>query len=166
MSEQLLTVLKFCLLALLYLFFLRVLRSVWVEINGPKRADQPAPAPIGAPVGPAAPPVAGPPADRNRKRGRRQATRLVVVEPQHLRGATYEIGLEMTVGRAAGCGVVIDDTYASQVHARVFARDGQVFVEDLGSTNGTLLNATKVGGPTTMSRGDHLQVGHTVLEVV
>ena len=41
------------------------------------------------------------------------------------------------MGRAAGCQVTIDDTYASQIHARVFSRDGQLFVEDLGSTNGT-----------------------------
>ena len=41
MSEQLLTILKLCLLVLLYLFFLRVLRAVWAEISGPKRVEPP-----------------------------------------------------------------------------------------------------------------------------
>ncbi|MBI2709778.1 MAG: FHA domain-containing protein [Actinobacteria bacterium] len=173
MSEQLLTILKFCLLALLYLFFLRVIRSVWVEISGPKQKNRPAPVPAGgAPaVAPGAAAARGgggngaAPRARGRKTKRGGPSQLVVVDPQHLRGTRYQIGQEMTVGRAPGCGVVVDDTYASQVHARVFARDGHVMVEDLGSTNGTLLNGERVGGPRPMQRGDRLQVGRTVLEV-
>ena len=69
------------------------------------------------------------------------------------------------MGRAAGCQVTIDDTYASQLHARVFQRDGQVYVEDLGSTNGTYLNRHKVTGPMQLQRGDKLQIGNTVLEL-
>ena len=67
---------------------------------------------------------------------------------------------------AAGCQVTVDDTYVSQLHARVFSRDGQLFVEDLGSTNGTYLNLKKVQGPMVMQRGDKLQVGNTVMELV
>ena len=83
-----------------------------------------------------------------------------------IRGRRYPLADELTVGRAAGCQVTIDDTYASQIHARVFARDGQLFVEDLGSTNGTYLNRNKVQGPQVMRRGDRLQVGNTVMELV
>ena len=61
--------------------------------------------------------------------------------------------------------VTVDDTYVSQLHARVFTRDGQLMVEDLGSTNGTYLNRVKVAGPMVMQKGDRLQVGNTVLEV-
>jgi len=61
--------------------------------------------------------------------------------------------------------VTIDDTYASQLHARVFQRDGVVYVEDLGSTNGTYLNRNKVSGPMVFQRGDKLQIGNTVLEL-
>ena len=53
----------------------------------------------------------------------------------------------------------------SQLHARVFRRDNQFYVEDLGSTNGTYLNRKKVTGPVAVRRGDRLQVGKTVLEV-
>lgn len=154
MDEQLLTILKLCLLALLYLFFFRVLRAVWAEIRGPKVAE----------VVPRQPAQAA----KAVKKAERKAlpVQLSIVEPPALRGRTYPLAEELTVGRAAGCQVTLDDTYASQIHARVFAREGQLFVEDLGSTNGTYLNRHKVQGPQVMRRGDRLQVGNTVLELV
>ncbi|MBA3280630.1 MAG: FHA domain-containing protein [Acidimicrobiia bacterium] len=150
MDEQLLTILKLCLLALLYLFFLRVLRAVWTEIRGPKTVE-------------ASPRRA----QKEAKRVERKASpvQLTIVEPNALKGRRYPLADELTVGRAAGCQVTIDDTYASQLHARVFSRDGQLFVEDLGSTNGTFLNRNKVQGPQVMRRGDRLQVGNTVMEL-
>ena len=157
MSEQLLTILKLCLLALLYLFFFRVLRAVWTEIKGPKIAVPARQARREARR--AAKPVA------TRRGGRRAAARLAVIEPAAQKGRTFPLAEELTVGRAAGCQVTLDDTYASQIHARVFARDGQLFVEDLGSTNGTYLNRKKVQGPMAMKRGDKLQVGNTVMEL-
>jgi pSer/pThr/pTyr-binding forkhead associated (FHA) protein len=165
--EQLLTILKLCLLAVLYLFFLRVLRAVWVEVNGPKQpAQAPAVPAARVPVGPAvaaAPPPAG--EAKGRRARKAKASQLTVVEPADQRGRVFEVADELTVGRAAGCGITIDDTYASQLHARLFRRDGQLLVEDLGSTNGTFLNSRKVTGPSTMGRGDRLQVGNTVLEL-
>jgi pSer/pThr/pTyr-binding forkhead associated (FHA) protein len=152
MDEQLLTILKLCLLALLYLFFFRVLRAVWAEIRTPKV------------VAAAAPRQAA----RQARKVERKAppVQLAVVAPPELKGRTYPLADELTVGRAAGCQVTLDDTFASQIHARVFAREGQLFVEDLGSTNGTFLNRQKVQGPQVMRRGDRLQVGNTVLELV
>lgn len=150
-SEQLLNVLKLCLLALLYLFFLRVLRAVWVEVKGPALAVTAAPA---APV------------VKEHKHGRRHVpTQLRVIAPPEMVGLRFDLADELTVGRAAGCQITLDDTFASQMHARVFRRDGQLYVDDLGSTNGTWLNREKVTGPREMERGDHLQVGNTVLEV-
>jgi pSer/pThr/pTyr-binding forkhead associated (FHA) protein len=70
------------------------------------------------------------------------------------------------VGRAVGCGVALpDDTFVSQLHARVFRRDGDLFVEDLGSTNGTYLNRKKVTAAIALRHGDQLQIGKTTLEV-
>ena len=154
MPEPLLKLLELCLLALVWLFFLRVLRAVWTEVNPPKLVEAP-PKP-------------------KRERSARRATgsrkqgplALRVVAPAELKGRSYPLGDEITVGRAAGCQVTIDDTYASQLHARVFQREGQVFVEDLGSTNGTYLNRRKVTGPMQLQRGDKLQIGNTVLELV
>ena len=85
--------------------------------------------------------------------------------PPEQQGRLYPLGEELTVGRAAGCQVTLDDNYVSQIHARVFLRGGRVYVEDLGSTNGTYLNRTKVAGPMLVGPGDQLQVGSTVLEL-
>ena len=149
MPDSLLQILKICLLAVIFLFFVRVLRVVWTEIKPPAAAAGPSPA-------------------RVRRAGRpdsEQPLRLRIVEPPAQRGMAYDLAEETTVGRAAGCGVALTDVTVSQLHARVFRRDGRLWVEDLGSTNGTFVNRKKVGAPVTLRRGDRLQVGSTVLEV-
>lgn len=159
MPEQLLTVLKLCLLALLYLFFLRVLRAVWTEVNPPKAV-------AGAKASPPVPPATR--AKRGAARARRKpaaATRLVVVEPPVRVGTEFALGPDMTVGRAPGCDLVFDEQYVSQVHTRIFSRDGSVFVEDLGSTNGTWVNGSRAVGQMPARLGDRIQVGNVVMEV-
>jgi hypothetical protein len=163
MSEQLLTILKLCLLALLYLFFFRVLRAVWAELRAPAPAAAgPAARSAPAPAAPSSPPAEAIAA----KRARTAPSELVVVEPPTAAGRSYAIRDELTVGRAGGCAVSLpDDTYVSTLHARVFrGPDGDVQVEDLGSTNGTYVNRTKVGKAVALQRGDRLQVGNTTLE--
>ena len=152
MPESVLTILKFCFLALLYLFLYRVVRVVIAEMRAP------APAPP-QPVPAAAARSAEKPA---RTRG---PAHLRIVEPADRRGETFTLRDELTVGRGGGCGIVLDDTFVSQVHARVFRRDGDVFVEDLGSRNGTLLNGNPVGTAQRVRRGDRVQFGRTVTEV-
>jgi pSer/pThr/pTyr-binding forkhead associated (FHA) protein len=152
--ESVLTILKFCFLALIYLFLYRVVRVVIAEM----RAPAPAPSPPGArPAAQPAPPRA------NRGRG---PARLRILEPAERRGETFTLDDELTVGRGGGCGVVLDDTFVSQVHARVFRRDGDVYVEDLGSRNGTLLNGNPLDGTERVRRGDRIQFGRTVTEVM
>jgi pSer/pThr/pTyr-binding forkhead associated (FHA) protein len=166
-SEQLLFVLKLCLLALLYLFFFRVLRAVWAELKAPAAAG---PTPAASPgVAAAASAPAPAPAKARRKEEKKakkeRQLQLVIVEPVDQKGQAYTVGNEMTLGRAAGCQVTVDDTYVSQLHARVFLRDGRYLVEDLGSTNGTYLNRQKVSAPTPIDPGDRLQVGNVVMEM-
>jgi hypothetical protein len=182
-SAQLLSLLKFPLLALLYLFLFRVVRAVWAELSPPARepagdaapanrrrsgrhtavpsAEPPSgavatlPAPAAAPVGAATRPAPAP-----------AGGALVVVAPAELAGRRHELGSgELTVGRGGGCSVVLDDTYVSQLHARLYVADGRWMVEDLGSTNGTWLNGERVGGVRPVGRGDHLALGGVVLEM-
>ena len=153
MSEPVLTFLKFCLLAVLYLFLARVVWIVARELRG-----TPAPAPAPAPAAPA-PEAAG-------ARARRRPWRLVLVEPAAEAGATFAIEDEVTLGRGGGCNVPLAfDTFVSQVHARAFDRDGTLWVEDLGSRNGTFVDGTPVHEPVRVGKGARLQVGETVLEV-
>jgi hypothetical protein len=144
MSEQVLTVLKFCLLALLYLFLARVVWVVGRELRGT----------------PAAARVASGPAPRATRKG----WRVVITQPDTERGRDQWIDGEATIGRGGGCTISLPtDTFASQVHARIVERDGQLYLEDLGSTNGTFLNGKQVAKPARVRKGDQLQVGHTVL---
>jgi pSer/pThr/pTyr-binding forkhead associated (FHA) protein len=154
--DSLLTILKFCFLALLYLFFLRVLRAVWAEVSG-RTVAAAAPAP--------ARPQRGWSGGGRSGSSAKAGGRLKVIEPAETKGQTYELADELTVGRAAGCQITMDDTYVSQLHARVFRRDGQLYVEDLGSTNGTYLNRKKVTAPIAIRKGDRLQIGRTVMEL-
>lgn len=162
MPEPLLAILKLLLLALVYLFFARVLRAVWAEMNPRPATTAPPSGRTTAPTvtKPAAPPR---PAPAKPMSGGEQ---LTVLEPADRKGKTFELADEVTVGRAAGCQVLLtgDDT-VSQLHARIFKQDGKFFVEDLGSTNGTFLNRKRVGGPVALRRGDRLQVGKTVMEI-
>ena len=167
MPDTLLAVLKVFFLGLLYLFFVRVLRAVWIELREPKTVQA-----VAVPPPQRHQPHFGrsqPQPQSSRKQGRpdkARGDRLVVVEPADRKGQVFALGDELTVGRAAGCGVTIpDDTFVSQMHARVFRRDGSLYVEDLGSTNGTFLNKKPVSAALQLRKGDRLQVGKTVLEL-
>jgi hypothetical protein len=140
-----LDVLKYCFLALLFLFLARVVRVVVLELR--------APALVGVVDG----------GTRGAKRG---GGRLRILEPRDRKGETYSLSGELTVGRGGGCAVVLpDDQYVSTVHARLFRRGDELFVEDLGSRNGTYVNGQQVQAATRLRRGDRVQFGQTVGEV-
>ena len=145
MSEAMLTVLKWCLLALLYLFFFRVLQATWFGSGASSKPKSPT--------------------QGLSSKVRKTKRRLVVLAPPALAGHTYQLNTELTMGRAAGCQITLDDTYISQLHARVRNGETGVIVEDLGSTNGTYLNRKRVMAPSVLSPGDKIQVGSTVLEL-
>lgn len=88
---------------------------------------------------------------------------LVVEAPAASSGREFLIAGEATIGRAPGCAIVLNGDYVSAHHARLFERDGRVWVEDLGSTNGTLLNGRRVRRPVAMRAGDRLKIGDVVL---
>ena len=156
MSDSVLTVLKFCLLAVLYLFLARVVWVVRRELRG---------TPLPVPAAPEAAPVVAAPKPKAKAKGRKQ-WRLVLVEPPSEAGTAYTIDDEITLGRGGGCTIPLGfDTFVSQVHARAFDRDGTLWVEDLGSRNGTFVNGEQVHEPTKVTKGARVQVGETVLEV-
>ncbi len=179
MSDQLLGALKVCLLVLLYLFFARVLWAVWSEVRAAKvqatdsRSAVPTHAP---PMGPTLDPrIEGTlPTDRPAGKGREKravrpargtVTRLMIIEPRSMKGVTYPLGDEITLGRGDGCTIsLVDDAFLSGLHARVYRQGTDAFVEDLGSTNGSFLNGTRLSVAAVLSKGDRLQIGNTVLE--
>jgi hypothetical protein len=154
MSDAVLTVLKFCLLALLYLFLVRIVWIVARELRGTP-APVPAPAPMPIPV----------PTVASKTAARKRGWRLVVVQPESERSRAFALDGDATLGRGGGCTIPLSfDTFVSQVHARVSERDGALWIEDTGSTNGTYVNGERIDKPTKLRKGDRVQLGETVLE--
>lgn len=151
MPPFVLTVLKIVLLLLLYFFVWRAVRTVTVDLYGGQRQRPPKPAE---------------PRQRQPRRPRRGTpSKVVVLDERGGRGATHRLAGTLDIGRASGCHIRPNDTYVSQMHARITNRNGSWTVEDLGSTNGTYLNQRKVTVPTELSAGDRIRVGKTILEV-
>ena len=87
-------------------------------------------------------------------------------QPGNLAGTRITLGeAPITIGRAEDSTLVITDDFASARHARLVPREGQWFVEDLGSTNGTYLDRGKVSGPTPVPLGVPIRIGRTSLEL-
>ena len=89
---------------------------------------------------------------------------LRVIDPPHLIGTGYSLGGETTLGRATTNGIMLDDSFVSTVHARIFSRHGTYFIEDLASRNGSTLNGQAIVATTALVPGDRLQVGATTME--
>lgn len=156
-SALVVTVVKYGLLVLLWLFVLAAVRTVRADLygTGARRSPSPAPAPAPAPPGPAAPDAR-----------RRSAARTLVVTEGPLAGTSVGLtGAPVTLGRGNDSTVVLTDDYASTRHARLVPGDGAWVLEDLGSTNGTFLGAEKVVGPTPVPLGQPIRIGKTVLEL-
>lgn len=152
MSDALLTLLKWCLLALVYLFFFRVLQATW----------------FGSTTNVTVRTVAKPRSGRSQRRQEvvsPAVSHLVVLEPPDLAGRQFSISGDTTIGRAAGCQISLDDTYISQLHARVSPSDSGMLIEDLGSTNGTYVNRERVTAPVIGGAGDLVQLGGIVMEI-
>jgi pSer/pThr/pTyr-binding forkhead associated (FHA) protein len=144
---------KIAFLVLLYLFVARAVRAVVLDVFGP-RAQRRRPAKAAR-----TPPPRQPPA----RPARRMPKELVVTDA----GGTRTVPLKdsITLGRAATCDLALSDTYVSNVHARIFLKDGGWWLEDLGSTNGTYMNRAKVATPTPIGPGDEIRLGKATLEL-
>ena len=71
---------------------------------------------------------------------------------------------ETLVGRDASCHVTIPDSSVSHRHARIYHSDGEWYVEDLGSTNGTFVNDRPLTRPMVLRPGDTVSIGRATLE--
>jgi hypothetical protein len=152
MDEPLAVALKFGFLVVLYLFLLWVVRSAMRDLaryGGSAAAAEPVEVP---------------------RPGRREwatpdlrsgvSPRLEVVAAMgHEPGTTFDVGEGATFGRSNGADIRVDDPFASSAHARIFDRGGFMYVEDMGSTNGTYLNGRQLKTASRLSMGDTIRIG-------
>ncbi|MGC2176306.1 MAG: FHA domain-containing protein [Acidimicrobiales bacterium] len=106
------------------------------------------------------------PVDYEKRSRRRRALALEFIEPSDRSGQRLDVDGGLTIGRSGDCDVTLQDTYLSSRHARVANDDGDLSIEDLGSTNGTYVNQELVKGRVHLERGDVVQVGGVLFEVV
>ncbi|MER7171582.1 FHA domain-containing protein FhaB/FipA [Streptomyces mesophilus] len=169
MSELTLTVMRLCFLAVLWLFVFVAIQVIRSDLFGTRVTQR------GARRGADARPAQGrqqaaPTPPRQQSGGGRQRrgapTKLVVSEGT-LSGTTVALqGQTITLGRAHDSTIVLDDDYASSRHARIYPdQGGQWIVEDLGSTNGTYLDRTRLTTPTPIPLGAPIRIGKTVIEL-
>jgi pSer/pThr/pTyr-binding forkhead associated (FHA) protein len=73
--------------------------------------------------------------------------------------AEIDISEGVTLGRAGSADIHVEDPFASSVHARIFARNGFMYVEDMGSTNGTYLNGRQLRKAEQLKPADKIRIG-------
>jgi hypothetical protein len=145
--------LKFAFLIVLYLFLLWVARSATRDLathddvsvvseGAPQRRTRERPGPdLRAGVTP----------------------RLEVVAAMgHEPGTSFQLGNGgATLGRSASSDIEVDDPFASSAHARIFPRGDFMYIEDVGSTNGTYLNGRQLRQPEQLKPADSVRIGDT-----
>jgi len=100
-----------------------------------------------------------------RKKGKGAWVITVLRGPAELSGVTVPVNGPVVIGRSPGADIVIGDDFVSGRHARISpAGDGAV-VEDLSSTNGTVLNGVRITAPQQLRPGDTVDIGSVRLKV-
>jgi hypothetical protein len=152
MDEPLAVALKFGFLVVLYLFLLWVVRSAMRDLaryGGSAAAAEPVEVPRPG----------------RRERGTPDlragvAPRLEVVAAMgHEPGTTFDVGDGAIFGRSDAADIRVDDPFASSAHARIFDRGGFMYLEDMGSTNGTYLNGRQVKTAERLKMADTIRIG-------
>ena len=157
MSELALTLVRLGFLGLLWVFIVVLLLVLRRDLRAPSDAKPMTATPARAPRAPRPPRSA-------RMRGPKGSALLVVEGP--LKGTVVPLGsTQVTIGRAPDSTIVVEDEYASSRHARVYQSEGAWIVEDLGSTNGTWIDRTRITTPTVLPVGAPLRVGRTTLQL-
>lgn len=151
-TDETLLILKIAFLVLLYGFILLVARSATKDLGGAPQES----IVLGA-------------AEASRLRAEHGVPRarfVVVASPELRSDSAIEVTGPTIVGRDAGSGIRLErDEFASGRHARIEPRSDGVYVEDLGSTNGTFVNDARITGTRRLRASDVLKVGATELRL-
>ncbi|MCL6093305.1 MAG: FHA domain-containing protein [Actinomycetota bacterium] len=184
MLEPVLLGFKVLFLLLLYLFIFRVIRSAGRDLKaGAEPAAMPAAPVAGAVRAPVAPVVAPSLPVRGERRPipadsaeadvgntsefdylkSKIKPRLVVQRSKVLPdGKVFRLKGGATIGRSPRSDIVLEDDYVSSTHVRVFARRQFLYLEDLGSTNGTFVDGRRVDGEVQIKPGQEIVIGDTI----
>lgn len=156
MSTLVITLLRFGLLALLWIFVLVVVVTIRHDVFGQHVQRR----------------KSGSPARRSERNtspapnSAHRTTSSLVVTAGPLAGTTLPLNNStITVGRSPDCTLVLDDGFASSRHARLVNQGGDWYIEDLNSTNGTFIGEKKIEQPTQLTPGLAVTIGKTRMEL-
>ena len=172
MSELTLLVLRIGFLILLWAFVFSIVYALRSDLFGtkvrrmPTAANSTAGASAAAFASPARIPPTAPTAPAAAAGSPGEPARRLVITSGAKEG--LELALDddqLTIGRSGDSGLVIRDDYTSTHHARLMLWDGTWMIQDLDSTNGTLLKGKKVGAPTVVPLNTAISIGTTTFEL-
>lgn len=150
MSELTLTVIKLGFLAMLWLLVISATSAMRADLFGVRPAK----------------PAASPQRTAHKAKASRGApSRVVIVDGPERGRAVPLTGAPVTFGRGSECTVPLSDEYVSTQHARLLFHDGQWYIEDLGSTNGTYLGNERLTRSVPVGARTRIRLGKTVLEL-
>ena len=157
MSEIALTVIKVLFLALLWLFIFSAVSVIRSDLFGKavSAADQPGDQELESP----------PPPPRRTRRLRGEPRVLTITQGEQAGESAELAGGVVLIGRSDDCQLILEDDYVSTRHARVVDGSDGVYVEDLGSTNGTYVNNQRITNPTAIGFADVVRIGRTILRL-
>ena len=102
-------------------------------------------------------------------RGQRRDAAIWAVDVEkgskQLRGLHVDMLGPVVVGRSPSSDIVIDEPFVSATHARFTLQGPALVLEDINSTNGTMVNGHLIGQPVTLRDGDEVQIGDTIMRV-
>ena len=151
-TDETLLILKIAFLVLLYGFIVLVVRTATKDIGGAPQES----IVLGAAEA----------AALRAELGVRPGAFLVVTSPELVQGSTIEVTAATTVGRDADSGIRLErDEFVSARHARIEPRTDGLWIDDLGSTNGTFVNGERVKGGRALRQGDVVRIGETELRL-
>lgn len=166
MTEFALTLLRLAFLGALWLFIIITVIALRRDLMQPREARPAATRGSNRPPKPAKAPRPPKPAKQSKAAKQGKAGPSLVVTEGPLAQTVIPLGTaQVTLGRAPDSTLVIDDDYASSRHARLYPSDDGWIVEDLGSTNGTWIDRTRITSPTVLPPGVPLRIGRTTLQL-
>ena len=157
MSEIALTVIKVLFLALLWVFIASAVSVIRSDLFGRT---------VPLPNQPGAQELEQPPPPPKKTKRTRGAPRVLTITQGSQAGQSANLADGVIlIGRGADAQLNLEDDYVSTRHARVVSGENGVYLEDLGSTNGSYVNGQRITGPTTITLSDTIRIGRTTLKL-
>lgn len=157
MSELALFLVRTGFLALLWIFIFSIISVIRADLFGQKVVSKVASAKL--PNAFVTSPGSG------SKPAEQKATKLVVTAGEKIGTEIALAGRQLTIGRAGDSDLIVDDEYTSTHHAKLVYINGEWLIQDLDSTNGTLLDGKKVATTQVVPNNTQVRVGQTSFEL-